>query len=150
MNMPDLLQALADGRLLPVATVWTLLLALVCLWMLPGLVVWRRARTGRAHLDARLKLAEQQLTALQSQLALLAGTGSATSRHLGDVRTQLQSLAERPPAAATLPPLSSGYLRAVDLAGEGANADDLVQSCGLSAGEAQLLVSFHQLERASA
>ena len=149
MNMPDLLQSLADGPLATMAPLWPLP-AVACLLVLPGLLAWRRARNVRLRLDARLKLAEQQLTALQSQLALLAGTGSVTSRHLGDVRTQLQSLAERPPAAATLPPVSSGYLRAVDLAGEGAGADDLIQSCGLSEGEAQLLVSFHQLERASA
>lgn len=62
---------------------------------------------------------------------------------IGELRQVIEALVAREKEPAATPFTESRVSNAVLLAKQGANVRDLVQACGLNAGEAQLLLRLH-------
>jgi hypothetical protein len=63
---------------------------------------------------------------------------------LGEMEQQLRLLAERQDQLDLRQPANHSYKLAIKLARNGTNADELVRTCGISRGEAELVVMLHK------
>ena len=127
-----------------ILTQWTgpaavLLLALTCL----GLA--RR----QSRLVATLRGQGERLERLESDLrALCHGTAGLGDR-LAATEQRQRDLAQRQETLRTREVGDDLYQQAVRLVHDGASAPALVERCGLTRDEAELIVQLHRLDRAS-
>jgi len=97
---------------------------------------WRRAaRRQSQHLLTHSQSLLEQLTALDARLS-----ATATAVRRLDERIERQRAPGAAPLAAAAPP---GYQIAIRLARSGASCEELVTSCGISPGEADLVRRIH-------
>ncbi|HEV2286319.1 MAG TPA: DUF2802 domain-containing protein [Steroidobacteraceae bacterium] len=97
---------------------------------------WRRAaRRQSQHLVAHSQSLLEQLTALDARMS-----ATATAVRRLDERIERQRAPGTAPLAGATPP---GYQIAIRLARSGASCEELVTSCGLSPGEADLVRRVH-------
>ena len=114
----------------------SLLLALASLGLA---VVWRRS-----HQQALF--AGQAVIALQRELAALAGSARERSRRTNAIQAQVERLVSRVDSVEYRAPSAQSFNRAIHLAHQGQSTEELVQRCGLSQAEAELVISLHQPE----
>lgn len=96
---------------------------------------WRRAtRRQSQHLFAHSQTLAQQLTSLDARV-----NATATAIRRLDERMERQAHARPEVSGAPVP----GYQIAIRLARSGASRDELMSSCGLSLGEADLVRRLH-------
>jgi replicative DNA helicase len=98
---------------------------------------WRRAtRRQSQHLLTHSQSLLEQLTALDARV-----NATATAVRRLDERLERARTATTTPLASA--PAGSGYQIAIRLARSGATRDELISSCGLSFGEAELVRRLH-------
>lgn len=116
------------------------LLVLVFAFAALAFEAWRRAtRLQSQHLATHSQTLEQQLSALDARV-----NAAATAIRRLDERIERQA----PPAApAPGAPAAPGYQIAIRLARSGASCEELVGSCGLTLGEAELVQRLHGLKQ---
>ncbi len=115
--------------------IWTLLSAVTVIG-LGGLLIsamsWSRLRRRNQRLGRRILQLEQEVRALS------AGSIGVGQR-LAGVAQELQAALERQAELENRDPGQLPYRQAARLVGLGAGIEDLMESCGLSRGEAELL-----------
>lgn len=90
---------------------------------------WRRSSLDKVF-QSRLENLEIEVADLRQQI---------TQLETGMARVELPSTAPPPP-----PPLQTPYSQAIQLAQSGLDADAVASSCGISRGEAELIVAMHR------
>ena len=99
------------------------------------LLLLRSKRAGRhgkpdaAALQPRFEALESEIEQLREQLL--------------NFKEQLELLKAAPPPQASMPP-SSPYSQAIQLAKQGADVSEVAENCGISRGEAELIVAMHR------
>jgi hypothetical protein len=96
----------------------------------------------RLH-QQRIKLLEQTLSALQSQLAMASDSGIGVGRKVVAMERRLHATEQKQKEIESTDLQKVSYNEAVRLIGMGAEVDDLVTSCGLTRAEANLLQTLH-------
>ena len=81
----------------------------------------------------------------QDMHALCAGAISV-GKHIDTLEQRIRRLAERQDQAELRDPLEQTYSHAIRLAQKGVNVNELVESCGLARGEAELLLRGHRTQ----
>lgn len=72
-------------------------------------------------------------------------TGAANvGKHLAGMEQKIRRLSERQDQVELRDPAQQAYGHAIRLAQRGADIDELIASCGLARGEAELLMRLHQ------
>jgi len=124
-----------------------LLLAMVSggLVALLGLAVGLRAASSAADAHERLQRHEAELMRMQSELAHLDAGGSRTAEHQAALEQRLALLSEQQDQLMLRDDNAGPYLQAIRLARLGESADSLIETCGLSRGEAELIARLHGL-----
>lgn len=80
------------------------------------------------------------ITERQANAEMLARIEALTQR-VAALEARIPSESDAPPLAATSP-----YHRSIQLAQQGLTAAQIAESCGISRGEAELIVSLHQTQ----
>ena len=96
-----------------------------------------RSRSERRARDSMLRTLQEEVLVLSSDIA-------ASSRRLGQLERQLAGAGaynEKPQISG---PVGQAYEVAVNLVRKGADVDDLVETCGLSHGEAELIAGLYR------
>ncbi len=85
----------------------------------------------------------EEIRSLNSDISALCSGATGLGNHLNDIEHQLRRLYERQDQIELRDPAEREYHNAVRLAQSGAGVDRLVAACGLTRGEAELLVRLH-------
>ena len=124
-------------------THWLLLLGAVAA-LLVLLVVFLMLRLRlREQEDALLR---QEVARLRDDLGALCSGAVGVSERVARIEGKLQRVSERQEQMESATPESQPYDQAVELARKGANAEELVKQCGLTKGEADLVVMMHRMD----
>lgn len=118
-----------------------MLLLLVIL--VPAIIIWRRMSSQHA----RLQSMQNDLRALCSAAVSMGERIGNIERRQQQLSSQQQELGKRQQQLQQKVPDAQAYAQAIKLAHKGADVDDLVEACGLSRGEAELVAMMHRLER---
>jgi len=89
----------------------------------------RHGKPDAAALQPRFEALENEIEELREQLL--------------SFKEQLDQLKATPPPQANMSP-SSPYSQAIQLAQQGADVSEIAENCGISRGEAELIVAMHQ------
>lgn len=93
---------------------------------------------------------DETVRRLQDRLGLLNVHTAGVGQRLQELEQQLRLLAERQDQAAMREPESQPFALAIKLARRGATAEELMSTCGLPRGEAELVVMLHRKDTAPA
>jgi hypothetical protein len=77
-----------------------------------------------------------------------AGPPDGLGQRLQEVEQQLRLLAERQDQLDLRRPMGQPYRLAIKLAQGGAGVDEIVSTCGINRGEAELVAMLHRAKRA--
>ncbi|BAZ93902.1 hypothetical protein TspCOW1_11330 [Thiohalobacter sp. COW1] len=125
------------------------ILALLWAVSLIGLIrAQRRQRRELQTLQERLAGRESDLSALQGDLAALTRASVGAGEHLVQVENRVRRLSERQSQTEMRAGGDRPYQQAIQLVQGGADAEALIRQCGLTRGEADLLVMLHGVARA--
>ena len=125
---------------------------LAALWGVALIAVLRGQRRQRGELrmlQERLAEREQDLTALRSDLAALTKASVGAGDHLMQVEHRVRRLSERQNQSEMRAVGDRPYQQAIQLVQNGADVEELVRQCGLTRGEADLIVMLHGVAQAS-
>lgn len=106
------------------------------------LIVLRRART-LARAQAAL-CAENKL--LREDVAALTAGGVGVSEHIRRLEKRLRCLTEKQESLESTHERDRPYGRAIQMVHNGAGIDELVDNCGMTRNEAELIVMLHQVD----
>lgn len=112
---------------------------MVCAFALAAVTFdgWRRAtRRQSQHIFSHSESLLAQLTALDTRV-------SAAATAIRRLDERMERHGQQPGAQARSPAPAAGYQIAIRLARGGASRDELMSSCGLSVGEADLVRRLH-------
>lgn len=114
-----------------------------------GFVVASR-RQKRAVRELREALAERDhdIAAVQGDLAALTKASLGAGDHLMQVEHRVRRLSERQNQTEMRAVGDRPYQQAIQLVQNGADADELVRQCGMTRGEADLIVMLHGVAQA--
>lgn len=84
-----------------------------------------------------------RLTQLENNLGALCTASTGEGEHIVRLEQQMRGLAERQDDLELRVSAEQPYERATQLAQEGASVDDIVNGCGLSRAEAELVIMLH-------
>ena len=121
------------------------LLGLGLSWILRGL---RRQRSEVRMLQERLAERERELDALRNDLGALTRASVGAGDHLLQVEHRVRRLSERQNQTEMRAVGDRPYQQAIQLVQGGADAEELIRQCGLTRGEADLIVMMHGVARA--
>lgn len=99
------------------------------------LLLLRNKRGGRRG--------KPDVTALQPRFEALESEIEQLREQLLNFKEQLEQLKSAPLQQANIPP-SAPYSQAIQMAQQGADVDKVAESCGISRGEAELIVAMHR------
>jgi len=99
----------------------------------------RGRRQGRAGRDPRIE-------SLQRDLRALASAAVGMGERVLEVERRQRRLAEQQQSLELFESANQPYEQAIHLAHQGADAEELVATCGLSRSEAELITMMHRLE----
>ncbi|MEJ2687600.1 MAG: DUF2802 domain-containing protein [Gammaproteobacteria bacterium] len=137
MNMPDL-TAFADFNDAMLLGAGAILFVLqIFLWA----AVRRQRRNERRRLD--------ELHRLQGDVAALCSAATGVGERLVRVEDLVRRLTERHDQLELRAGTDRHYGQAIRLVQGGADADELIANCGLTRGEADLIVMLHGVAQAS-
>lgn len=122
------------------------LLGLGLSWILRGL---RRQNSELRLLQERLAERERELDALRNDLGALTKASVGAGDHLMQVEHRVRRLSERQNQTEMRAVGDRPYQQAIQLVQNGADAEELIRQCGLTRGEADLVVMMHGAARAS-
>jgi hypothetical protein len=89
---------------------------------------------------------EQVIDALRSSLSDLSREATENGRMFLEIEHQLKRVGMRQDQIETREPESRPYRHAIMLVKRGASTEDLMASCGLSQGEAELIANIHRMK----
>lgn len=137
MNMPDLTAFIDfhDAVLLGAGTV------LFIMQMLLWTAVRRQRRNERRRFD--------ELHRIESDVAALCSAATGVGERLVRVEDLVRRLTERHDQLELRAGTDRHYGQAIRLVQGGAGADELIANCGLTRGEADLIVMLHGVAQAS-
>lgn len=99
-------------------------------------------RVVRSRRRAREMKAELQR--LREDMQALCTGAANVGKHLAAMEQKIRRLSERQDQVELRDPAQQAYGHAIRLAQRGANVDELIASCGLARGEAELLLRLHR------
>lgn len=117
-------------------------LALVALIALAGIAAQRRTA---ARQDATLRSLQNDLRALCNAAVGMGDRVNQMERRLRQVAERQEALGLRQEQLNQEDPEARSYTQAIKMAHKGAAVDDLIEVCGLSRGEAELVAMMHRL-----
>ncbi len=117
-------------------------LALVALIAVAGYAAQRRAA---ARQDAALRSLQNDLRALCNAAVGMGDRVNQMERRLRQVSERQEALGLRQEQLNQEDPEARSYTQAIKMAHKGAAVDDLIEVCGLSRGEAELVAMMHRL-----
>lgn len=103
-----------------------------------------RQRLGQVKHDN-----EQQLNALHKEIEALLTANTGLGERFRLMEQQMRSLDDRQEQLEWTETSGQSLKHAVSLVKKGADVDELVTTCGISRGEAELLMTVHQIENAT-
>jgi hypothetical protein len=117
-------------------------LVLVALIAVAGYAAQRRAA---ARQDAALRSLQNDLRALCNAAVGMGDRVNQMERRLRQVSERQEALGLRQEQLNQEDPEARSYTQAIKMAHKGAAVDDLIEVCGLSRGEAELVAMMHRL-----
>lgn len=128
--------------------------ALLALMLLAGLIVmttlfvmYKRMQKQRNQQQLALQSAQNDLRALCNAAVTMGRQVKRLQKRLESVSLQQNELDARQIQIDQADPDEQSYQHAIKLAQKGANTEDLIEVCGLSRGEADLINMMHRLEK---
>ncbi|HHO69834.1 MAG TPA: DUF2802 domain-containing protein [Gammaproteobacteria bacterium] len=103
----------------------------------------RRLRADNARLAERLLATEQQIRHLGNEFGALCKASAGAGDHVLRLEQQVKRLTERQNMLELRASADRPYSEASRLAHDGAGIHELVTNCGLTRGEAELMVMLH-------
>lgn len=94
--------------------------------------------------NAREVITQREFGKLQQELAVLKGEMSAVWPRLTQSEDRITHLSERQDHLDLRDPMTQTYEPAIKLAHKGADVEELMSTCGLARGEAELIAMLHQ------
>ena len=128
-----------------------LLLGLMAVLLLASLVsqfiLWRRLRAGHSGNLQRDMEQRGQLQRLTDDLAALCRASAGAGDHVVKLEQQLRRVMDRQDQWELRAGSDRSYQQAIQMVHHGAGAEELVRNCGLTRGEADLIVMLHGMAR---
>jgi len=106
-----------------------------------GVALVSMARVRR--LTRRVMIQETALLSLRGALSAVCSSDMATDQRQADVERRLRQLAEKQEQLLLRDPEQGPYQHAMRLATQGASREELMKTCALTRGEADLLLALH-------
>ncbi|MBD3669941.1 MAG: DUF2802 domain-containing protein [Gammaproteobacteria bacterium] len=104
------------------------------------LLVWRLQRLRRRH--------DEQVQALQSDMRALVSAAIGVGERVHRIEKSLREVSHRQEQQLDqTDPGGQTYQQAIKMAQKGAAAEELIEICGLTRGEADLIAMLHRMER---
>lgn len=127
---------MSEGPITAVAAVLALLAvcAVAAAW-------WSVARLRR--LERRVMIQETALLSLRGALSAVCSGEMASDQRQAEVERRLRQLAEQQELLLMRDPEQGPYQHAMRMAVQGAGREELMKTCGLTRGEADLLLALH-------
>jgi hypothetical protein len=126
----------------------TALLIFLVLAALAAVVFQHRnlQRLSRSHSEAAdsLRLARDRVQQLEQELAALCSASVGAGDHLTRLEQQVRRITERQNGLEMRAVTDRPYARASELVHKGADTQELMDACGLTRGEAELLVMMQR------
>ncbi len=101
---------------------------------------WRRARSGEESLLDELQATQRRVRQLEQELGALCSASAGAGDHVVVLEQQVQRIMERQNLLELRTGSDRPYSQASQLVHNGADIEELVGTCGLTHGEAELLV----------
>ncbi len=120
-------------------------------YALPGISLLLVAVFGMLLLSTRRTLRRQALLlkSVKNDLRALCSSAVGVGERVGRLEGRLRQLSERQDQLDLREPSAQPYQQAIKLVHNGADVDEIVEACGLSRGEAELVMMMHRLDEAS-
>ncbi len=106
-----------------------------------GLALWS-ALEGR-RLQRRQVIQESALMSLKGALSAVCSDELAVDQRQAEIERRMRQLAEQQEQLLSRDAEQGPYRHAVRLAAQGASREEIMKNCGVSRGEADLLLSLH-------
>jgi uncharacterized protein HemX len=106
-----------------------------------GTAWWAVVRMRR--IQRHLMIQETALLSLRGALSAVSSGEMANDQRQADIERRLRQLAEQQEQLLMRDPEQGPYQHAMRLASHGASREDLMNTCGLTRGEADLLLALH-------
>jgi hypothetical protein len=103
-----------------------------------------RMQRGQTELAEKLELARDCLHQTEQELGALCSASAGVGDHLVKLEQQVRRTVERQNLLELRASGERPYAQASQLINKGADIDELVDTCGLTRGEAELLVMMHR------
>jgi hypothetical protein len=116
--------------------------AALALIAVAGVMAWRLAV---ARQDAILRTLQNDMRALCNAAVGMGDRVNQMERRLRQLSERQEALGLRQDQLNQEDPEARSYTQAIKLAHKGAGVDDLIEVCGLSRGEAELVAMMHRL-----
>ena len=94
-----------------------------------------------------LKQSRQRLDALQSDMRALVSAAIGVGERVHRIEKSLKEVSHRQEQIDQTDPGAQAYQQAIKMAQKGASAEELIEICGLTRGEADLIAMLHRMER---
>jgi len=104
----------------------------------------RQFRREQSLLRGRCGDAGERIHQLEQELGALCNASVGAGEHVLRLEQQMQRIIERQNGLEMRPPGDRPYNQASQLVNKGADIDELVDTCGLTRGEAELLVMMQR------
>jgi len=126
----------------------TLFIILLLVALTAGLAVQQRMldrfRRDAAELGDSLRLAQDRVQQIEQELGALCSASVGAGDHLVRLEQQVRRINERQSALEMRSVSERPYAQASELVHKGADIEELMEACGLTRGEAELLVMMHR------
>ena len=90
---------------------------------------------------------KKAIYSMQKDIHALCAGAINMGKHLDGLEQRIRRLAERQDQLELRDPLEQTYAHAIRLAQKGVDVNELVESCGLARGEAELLLRVHRVQK---
>jgi len=94
-----------------------------------------------------LRQSRQRLDALQSDMRALVSAAIGVGERVHRIEKSLKEVSHRQEQIDQTDPGAQAYQQAIKMAQKGASAEELIEICGLTRGEADLIAMLHRMER---
>ena len=84
---------------------------------------------------------------MQKDMHALCAGAINMGKHMDSLEQRIRRLAERQDQLQLRDPMEQTYTHAIRLAQKGVDVNELVESCGLARGEAELLSRIHRVQQ---
>jgi hypothetical protein len=123
-------------------------LTVLTIAMVPGLIalgfLYRQALRSQLDMSETLRQSQQRVQQVEQELGALCKASLAAGDHVVRLERQVERIMERQNALEMRLSSERPYRHASELVHNGADIEELVDSCGLTRGEAELLVMMQR------